>query len=181
MAQSRAALCIDKAVGIDTAAVSKITFSPHRLRVGNEVTDVLARDDAGLCPLGLRTPRSFSSESGLVPSQKPFEHGFDGRSFVLVEHDGGLEGQAQRIVVGESGITAKDQSVTTDRQGDGQFAHDAERGFGEPLLIAAELVGVHPDSLGQRRLRQSTLTSERSEIFGEAHEKHTTPVTSETR
>jgi DNA primase len=107
-------------------------------------------------------------------SQESVQHGFDGRSLVVVQQDGGFKGQTQRVVVGKSGVSAEDQSITTDRQGYGEFTHDTKRRLGEPLLIAAELVGVHSDSLGQGRLRESTLTSDRSEIFGEAHGEHTT-------
>jgi len=107
-------------------------------------------------------------------SQESVEHRFDGRSLVIVKEHGGLKSQPQSVVVGKSGISSENQGVTTDRQRDGQFTHDTEGRFGEPLLIAAELVGVHPDSVGQGRLSESTLTSDRSEIFGEAHEEDTT-------
>jgi len=119
-------------MGIDTARGGDDQFLPDRLRIGSAVIFVSTPNEAGLLPLGLGTSRSFATASSVVVRQESVEHGFDGRSLVVVEQDGGLEGQAQRIVVGESGITAKDQSVTTDRQGDGQFTHDAERRFGEP-------------------------------------------------
>jgi hypothetical protein len=130
---------------------------------------VSTRDEVGLYPLGLRTPRSFAAESGFMPSQKSFEHHLDRSLLVGIEMIGGLESQPKGIVARQTLISAEHEQVGGDRKPGGQAAEDAQTGLGRSSFVAPELRDIDLDSPCQRHLGQTSRSAQLGESIGEGH------------
>jgi len=106
--------------------------------------------------------------------EEAFEHGPDGGAFVSIEVGRRLERQTEGLVVGKTVLAAEHKGVSADRQRHRQLPQNVHRGFGQPGLIPAELIGVDPDPLGECPLGEAPLSAQLGQLLGELHGAHPT-------
>lgn len=73
--------------------------------------------------------------SGVVAGDEGVEDFADGGPFGVIEEGGGLEGESECLVVGESGVVAEDEGVGRARQGDGEAPQGGEGRFGSAGFV----------------------------------------------
>ncbi|MCU1493588.1 MAG: hypothetical protein JWO62_1352 [Acidimicrobiaceae bacterium] len=75
--------------------------------------------------------------SGVVAGDEGVEDFAEGGPFGVVEKSGGLEGEAECLVVGESGVVAEDEGVGRAREGDREAPQGGQGRFGSAGFVLA--------------------------------------------
>ena len=110
---------------------------------------------SGAAPAVSGPPRPVLGVSGVVAGDERVEELGHRGPFGVVEESGGLEGETERLVVGEPGVVAEDEGVGGARQGDGQSAQRREGRLGSAGFVLAQLGHVDAGTLGQGDLGEA--------------------------
>ena len=113
--------------------------------------------------------RPILAVSGVVARHERVEEFGHRRPFGAVEEGGGLEGESERLVVGEPGVVSEDEGVGGARQGDGQPAQRREGRLGTPGFVLAQLGHVDAGALRQGDLGEAPGSAQVGEGLGEGH------------
>lgn len=107
--------------------------------------------------------------SGAVAGDERVEELAHRRPLGVVEESGGLEGEPQGLVVGESGVVSKDKGVSGTGQGNGEPAQRREGRFGTAGFVLAQLGHVDAGALRQGHLGEAPGSAQAGEGLGEGH------------